>query len=95
MADIGSQSLGQYLSQQVVQRGIIGAQTSPAITFAGTSWQQMRGSVTQKGATYTITLYVTQHTTHFYALALLAPTKVYTQMEQNAFASLRGSFHFL
>lgn len=89
-----SGQLSDYLNQQNKQWGIISPKTAPAATFAGSSWQQEQGSVTQQGATYTIELYVTQHNTHFYSLAFLAPAKSFAQ-EQNDFAHVRSTFSFI
>jgi len=86
--------LSQYLTRETSQLGITGPKAMPAATFAGSSWQQEQGTVTQGGATYTITLYVTQHNNHFYALAFLAPSPAYAQMDQDDFAPLRASFSF-
>ena len=94
-AETNGRTLTQYLNQETTQLGITAPQSVPAITFAGTSWQQVRGNVTQKGATYTIVLYVTQHNGYFYALSCLSPLAVYAQMETDDFAPLRASFTFL
>ncbi|MEO7019992.1 MAG: hypothetical protein ABI234_07580 [Ktedonobacteraceae bacterium] len=88
-------TLDQFLSQQETQLGITGQKAGSAVTFAGESWQQVQGSVVQSGATYTITLYGTQHSGHFYALTCLTLPNVYPQMEHDNFALLRASFLFL
>jgi hypothetical protein len=92
---VNNQTLPQHVSQETTQFGMTAPQTAPAVTFAGTSWQQVKGSVVQTGATYTIVLYVTEHGSHFYTLACLAPAVSYTAMEQNDFSHLRSTFQFL
>ncbi len=87
--------VSQYLTQETTQLGMTVLKTGSTVTFAGSTWQQAQGTVTQRGATYTTTLYVTQHNTHFYALTFLAPPSAYAQMEQDDFAPLRASFRFL
>ncbi len=88
-------SLDQYLNQQASQLGITNQKVASAVTFAGASWQQLQGSINQSGATYTITLYVTQHNGHFYTLACLTLPPVYAQAEHDSFAPLRASLQFL
>lgn len=88
-------TLSQYLSQQATQLGITNQKAAPAVTFAGTTWQQVQGTISQSGATYTITLYVTSHNNRFYTLACLAPPPVYAGMEHDDFAPLRASFQFM
>lgn len=87
--------INDYLNQQTAQLGIASPKTNPAVTFAGSSWQEVQGTVTQNGAAYTIALYVTQHNGHFYSLTFLAPVPVFGQMETNNFAPLRSSFRFM
>ena len=86
--------LSQYLTQETSQLGMTGLKTGPATTFAGSSWQQEQGTVIQRGATYMVALYVTQHDNRFYTLAFLAPPPAYSQMDQDDFVPLRASFSF-
>ena len=92
---VNNQTLAQYVSQETTQFGIIAPKTEPVATFAGASWQQVKGSVVQTGATYNIVLYITEHGNHFYTLACLAPAVSYSAMEQNDFSHLRSTFQFL
>ncbi len=94
MAAAGGQ-VGDYLNQQVTQLQISGSKAAPAVTFAGSSWQVMQGTVTQSGATYTLALYATQHNGHFYMLAFQAPQSSFTHTDQNNFAHMRSSFSFI
>lgn len=85
----------QYVSQQEAQLGMAGQKPEPTVTFAGATWQQVRGTVNQSGATYTVTLYITQRNGYFYALTCLTIPSIYAQMEHNNFAPLRASLQFL
>lgn len=93
--DINGLTLSQYLSQQENQLGLTGTKLAASVTFADSTWQQVQGTVNLSGATYAITLYVTQHNGHFYTLACLTIPSVYAQMERDDFAPLRASFRFL
>jgi hypothetical protein len=95
MTATNGQQASQYLNQEITQLGINGQQAKPASTFGGANWQTVQGNVVQRGATYTIVLYVAQHGNNFYALAFMAPLPVYGQMDQENFAPLRSSFRFL
>lgn len=90
-----AQSLTQYIGQQNTQLGITAPQLEPTITFGGASWQQEKGSVVQRGVTYMLNLYATQHGAHIYTLIFIAPPPVYGRMEQENFAPLRTSFRFI
>lgn len=94
-ATTNGQQISQYLTQESTQLGITGAHTGLTLTFAGTSWQEIQGSVTQKGVTNTLALYVTEHNNRFYTLILQAPTTTYAQIDQEDFKPLRNSFNFL
>lgn len=95
IASSNGQQLNSYLNQQSMQLAIPTPHATSPVTFAGTVWQRVQADVTQKGVTWTIVLYVTQHSNRFYALTFQAPATVYAQMEQEDFAYLRTSFHFL
>lgn len=88
-------TLDQYVSQKTTQLGITGLKAAPAVSFAGSTWQQIQGSINQNGATYTIALYITQRNDHFYTLACLTLPNVYAQTEHDDFAPLRASFQFI
>lgn len=94
MAAVSGQ-VGDYLNRQAAQIPLSGPKTAPAATFAGSSWQVLRGTGTQSGATYTIVLYAAQHNGHFYLLEFLAPQSAFENIEQNSFAHMRSSFSFV
>ncbi|HEY0752596.1 MAG TPA: hypothetical protein VGD98_01340 [Ktedonobacteraceae bacterium] len=84
-----------YLQQQAGQLGVNGPKASPALTFAGSSWQAIQGTSVQSGATYALQLYATQHNDHFYLLEFLAPQQAFASTDQNDFAPMRSSFAFI
>lgn len=89
-----SGQVGDYLNQQATQIPLDGPKPASAVTFANSSWQVLRGTGTQSGATYTIVLYATQHNGHFYLLEFLAPDTAFKNIEQSSFAHMRSSFSF-
>lgn len=91
----GSQDAGQDLAKRVSQLGLTGTKQISSITFAGMTWQQVKGSVQENGASYTATVLVGEHQGHLYTLEQLAPQATYDQAEQYVFSGIRASFHFL
>ncbi len=89
------EDLGQYLQQEASQLGMTGPKKGPALSFAGASWQQMQGSVLERGASYTGTVVVTVHNQHLFTMLLLAPQITYTQEDQLVFSGIRSSFQFV
>lgn len=90
-----SGQIGDYLNQQAAQSVITASKPASPVTFAGTSWQVVQGTVTQSGATYTVVLYATQHNNHFYLLEFQAPQISFESVDQSSFAHMRSSFQFL
>jgi hypothetical protein len=89
-------SIDQYIKKEAMQFGMTTGQANqPALTFAGVSWQQVKGSVVQSGATYTAILLATEHNNHFYAFVQMAPPAAYNGEEQLVFSHMRSSFQFL
>ena len=89
------EDLGQYLQQEASQLGMTGQKKGPALSFAGASWQQMQGSVLERGASYTGTVVVTVHNQHLFTMLLLAPQITYAQEDQLVFSGIRSSFQFV
>lgn len=86
------------LNQQAAKVGLTNLKPGavPAtLSFAGTTWQQIQGTMQQNGATYTGTLLATKHNQRLYTLVLLAPQSIYEQEEQISFSALRASLRFL
>jgi hypothetical protein len=89
-------SIDQYIKKEAMQFGMTTGQANqPTLTFAGVSWQQVKGSVVQNGATYTAILLATEHNNHFYAFVQMAPPAAYNGEEQLVFSHMRSSFQFL
>jgi len=89
------QDAGQYLLTQAAQLGMTGLKPGPALSFAGSTWQQTQGTVQQAGANYTETLLVTTHGSSLVSIIQQAPQVTYTEEEQTVFAGVRSSFQFL
>jgi len=85
---------GAYLQQKANQLGLTGLQSS-STSFGGASWQQIRGNVLVRGASYTETLLATIHKHTVFTMMLLAPQTTYVQEEQMVFSKMRASFQFL
>ncbi len=85
----------RYVQTLPAQLGMSAVKTETPLTFAGATWQQIRGTVQQNGAGYTETVFVTTHGNRLVTLMQLAPQNVYAQEEQVVFAPLRASFRFL
>lgn len=83
--------LNQYMQQQVTRLAMTGARPGAPVTFAGTTWQQMQGTIQQSGANYTATLFVTMHGDHIVTLLQQAQQTVYPEEETAIFAPLRAS----
>jgi len=95
MAAANGGNAGQYIQQEASQLGMTGLQTGQPVTFAGVTWQQLKGTQLIKGATYTEMLYVSVHNSSYYTIMQLAPQGTYTQEDQIAFAGMRSSFQFV
>jgi len=86
---------GQYLSKEAAQLGMASVKQGKALSFAGTSWQQVQGSVQVAGANYTAVLLAAVHGNHIYTIIQMAPQATYTDEEHVIFSSMRASFRFL
>jgi hypothetical protein len=84
-----------YLHQQAGQVGLTGQKAGPDLSFAGTSWHQLQGTVQQSGATYTETVFVATHNQHFITITFLAPQVIYAQEDQQVFSQIRSTIQFL
>lgn len=95
MGAANGRDVGKYLQQEATQLGITGVKPEPTLSFAGATWQQMQGSVQQRGANYTETLLATVHNNRLYTIMQLAPQATYADEETAVFSSTRSSFQFL
>jgi len=84
-----------YLQQQVSHLGLTGQKAGPDLTFAGTPWHQLQGTVQQNGATYTETAFVGVHNQHFLTLTFLFPQPNYAQEDHLIFSQIRSTIQFL
>jgi hypothetical protein len=84
-----------YLQQQASHLGLTGQKAGPDLTFAGTSWHQLQGTVQQNGATYTETVFVAAHNQHFLTLTFLFPQPNYAQEDHLIFSQIRSTIQFL
>jgi hypothetical protein len=87
--------VNQALQQQATKLGLSGTKAGPALSFAGTTWQQSQGNLQQSGANYTVTLLAAVHGNHLYTIVQQAPQSNYADWEQAFFSPLRGSLKFL
>jgi hypothetical protein len=87
--------VNQALQQQATKLGLSGTKAGPALSFAGTTWQQSQGNLQQSGANYTVTLLAAVHGSHLYTIVQQAPQSNYADWEQAFFSPLRGSLKFL
>ena len=94
-AGTNGQSINQYISKQVALLGMTGQKPGTSLSFAGVSWQQVRGSVLQSGASYTAELLVTTRGDRYFAIIQLAPSTTFAQEDQLVFSGIRSSFQFI
>ena len=97
-------SVPSFVNKEVAQLGLTAQKNLSPITFAGTSWQQVQGTVLVSGATNTETVLVAMHGDHFYtivfsAIVQVAPTPgpvvTYADADHLFFSVFRASFQFL
>jgi hypothetical protein len=84
-----------YLQQQASHLGLTGQKAGPDLTFAGTSWHQLQGTVQQNGVTYSETVFVAAHNQHFLTLTFLFPQPDYAQEDHLIFSQIRSTIQFL
>ena len=84
-----------YLQQQASHLGLTGQKAGPDLTFAGTSWHQLQGTVQQNEVTYTETVFVAAHNQHFLTLTFLFPQPNYAQEDHLIFSQIRSTIRFL
>jgi hypothetical protein len=94
-AAINGQSIDRYISKEVAALGMTGQKPGDSLSFAGTSWQQVRGNTLQGGASYIAALLVTTRGDRYYAIIELAPTPTFAQEDQVVFSHIRSSFQLI
>lgn len=88
-------SVPSFVNKEIAQLGLTAQKNLSSVTFAGTSWQRVQGTVLVSGATDTETLLVALHGDHFYTIAQMAPAVTYADADHLFFSMFRASFQFL
>lgn len=65
------------------------------VSFAGTSWQQIKGSIFVQGATYSGVVLMANHNNTLFTIVQMAPQSTFAQEDQLVFANMRSTFKFL
>lgn len=84
-----------YVQQQATKSGMTAVKSLGAVSFAGTSWQQVQGNMQQDGVNYTMHMFATLHANRMYVLTQMAPQNVYADEESVVFSPIRNSFAFM
>lgn len=94
-SDAPNGNIATYLQQQAAKLNMSGAKTITQVSFAGTTWQKIQGSVQKNGVNDTETLFATVHNNHLYVLTQSAPQTVYADEETLIFSKMRASLQLL
>ena len=84
----------QFLQQQALQLDMTGVTTIPSRSFAGTSWQQVQGKLSQEGVNYSVTMLATVYSNRLYLLTQTSPQSTYNDEETLIFSVIRANLHF-
>jgi len=95
ISDAATSNVAQFLQQQASQLGMTDVTSKPSRSFAGSSWQQVQGKLSQEGVSYRVTLLATIHGNHLYLLTQIAPQSTYNDEEALIFSSMRAGLQFL
>jgi hypothetical protein len=87
--------VAQFLQQQASQLGMTNVTTEPSRSFAGSSWQQVQGKLSQEGVSYSVTLLATIHGNRLYLLTQRSPQSTYNDEEALIFSAMRAGWRFL
>lgn len=88
-------SAATYASKEAAQLGLTAQKSLPPVTFAGTPWQRVQGTLMASGASDTETVLVAQHGNRLYTIAQIAPAATYADADSLFFSIFRANFHFL
>jgi hypothetical protein len=80
----------QFLQQRASQLGITNITTGPSRSFAGTSWQQVQGKLSQEGVHYSVTMLAARHGSHLYLLTQSSPQSTYADEDALIFSVMRA-----
>ncbi len=86
--------IAQFLQQRASQLGMTNITTGPSRSFAGTSWQQVQGKLSQEGVSYSITMLATMHDNRLYLLTQTSPQSTYNDEDVLIFSVMRAGLHF-
>jgi hypothetical protein len=87
-------NVAPFLQQQASQLGMTNVTTEPSRSFAGTSWQQVQGKLSQEGVSYSVTMLATMHGKRLYLLTQIAPQSTYNDEETLVFSMMRAGLQF-
>lgn len=91
---ITDSNIVQFLQQQASQLGMTNVIIGPSRSFAGTSWQQVQGKLSQEGVSYSVTLLATMHGNRLYLLTQSSPQSTYNDEETLIFSMMRAGLRF-
>jgi hypothetical protein len=83
--------LSTYLQAQADRVGIATPKTISPASFAGATWQGVQGTVQQKGANYTCTVFATVQGNRLITIIQQAPQSTYNQEDNLVFSQMRSS----
>jgi hypothetical protein len=84
-------NLATYLQSQADHVGIATPKTLSPESFAGATWQSVQGTVQQKGANYTCTIFATVQGNRLVTIIQQAPLSTYNEEDNLVFAHMRAS----
>ncbi len=95
VSDATAGNVAQFLRQQASQLGMTGVTSKPSLSFAGSSWQEVQGKLSQEGVSYSIALLATIHGNRLYLLTQIAPQGTYNDEEALVFSAMHAGLQFL
>jgi hypothetical protein len=89
-------TISSALQQEAAQLKMTNLQKGlQPVSFAGMSWQQIKGSIFVQGATYSGVVLMANHNNTLFTIVQMAPQTTFAQEDQLVFANMRSSFKFL
>jgi hypothetical protein len=88
-------SAATYASKEAAQLGLTAQKNLSPVTFAGTIWQRVQGTLMVSGASDTETVLVAQHGNRLYTIAQIAPATTYADADRLFFSIFRANFQFI
>ena len=90
-ANASDSDISTYLQSQADRAGIATPKTMSPASFAGTTWQGVQGTVQQKGANYTCTIFATVQGNRLLTIIQQAPQTTYDEEDNLVFSQMRTS----